>query len=62
MKHKLKVILVESEGNRKKPVIKKDIISQQDAIETFRGILQEYYGVPPESILKKFTKPIGYDE
>lgn len=62
MKHKLKFIVVESEGNRKRPIIKQDINSQKEAIETFRGILQQYYGVPSEEVMKKFIKPVGYEK
>jgi hypothetical protein len=43
---------------RKKIIVKQSIRSEAEALEVFHSILQEYWGVPSETILKKFKSEV----
>ena len=63
MRRKLKLIVIDSDFQHSRgTVIKRNISSEREAIETFREILQSYYGIPDEEILKRFKMPVGYKD
>lgn len=61
MRHRLKLILLEDDGGKSRPIIKQNVTTEKEMIEAFRAILQTYHGVPSKEIAEKFLKPLEAD-
>ena len=58
----MRIVILDKERSRKQLLLKKDINSPMEALETFRGILQNEFGVPDDIIIERFKKAIGYED
>jgi hypothetical protein len=59
MRHRLKLVVLDEDGSsRPRVLIKKSIYNEEEALESFREILQGCWGVPDDEIIKRFRKAI----